>query len=289
MAINTLSDNSIKNAKPRDKQYKLFDGGGLYLIVTPKGGKWWRLKYRYQGKEKMLALGVYPAISLKDARELREQSKSQLARGLEPQPPKKMLPNENVEPEPVKNSFKSIADEWFAKFSQNWSASNSKKIMARLQNDVYPLLGEREISLITASELLIALQLVEKRGAIDTAHRILQDSGRIFRYAIATGRVERDVSADLRGALPPARSTNFATITTPREIGQLLRAIDEYQGGLIVRSALQLAPLFFVRPGELRKAKWEEFDFARNEWRIPAERMKMRQAHIVPLAKQAES
>ena len=282
-----LSDTAIRSAKPRAKDYKLFDEGGMYLLITPNGGKRWRLKYRFDGKEKLLALGVYPAVSLKEARQRRLEAKEKLAMGIDPNESKKAV-KAAVRAE-NEHSYEIIAREWFAKYSQGWSESNGVKVLARQVNYVFPFIGGKPIHTVAAPELLEALRHIEKRGSLDTAHRTLQDCSRVFRYAIATGRGERDTAADLRGALPPARGGNFSTITEPKEVGALLRAIEGYDGGIVVSSALCLAPYVFVRPGELRQAEWEEFNMEAAEWRIPAERMKMRQVHIVPLSRQVLS
>jgi integrase len=282
-----LSDTSIRSAKPTSKTQKLFDGGGLYLEVAPSGGKWWRLKYRFDGKEKRISLGVYPAVSLKEARSRRDEAKEQLARGIDPGALKQAI--KAASKAESENSYEVVAREWFNRYAAGWSESNKEKILARQVNDLFPILGKKPINQIAAPELLAVLRRIESRGAIDTAHRALQDCSRIFRYAIATGRGERDPAADLRGALPPPRSSSFATTTEPKAIGALLRDIDAYTGNLIVRAALRMAPYVFVRPGELRRAEWAELDLAGAEWRIPAARMKMRQVHIVPLARQVIS
>ncbi|MDR1684917.1 MAG: integrase arm-type DNA-binding domain-containing protein [Desulfovibrio sp.] len=279
-----LTDTQLRSVKPMDKAQKFFDGGGLYLLVAPAGGKLWRLDYRFDGKRKTLALGAYPAFSLKEARAHREEAKEQLAKGIDPAAHKQAV-KAAVKAE-TDNTFEIIAREWFAKHSPQWTESNSIRTLARLVKDIFPLLGSKPVSRITALELLAALRRIEERGAVDTAHRVLQDCSRIFRYAIATGRAERDTAADLRGALAPVRGGHFSSITDTADIGALLRDIDAYTGNIVVRAALRLAPYVFVRPGELRRAKWEEFDLAGAEWRIPAERMKMRVLHIVPLARQ---
>lgn len=284
-----LTDTSIRSAKPQDKPAKLFDGGGLFLLVTPNGGKWWRLKYRFGGKEKLLSLGVYPAISLKEARKRREEAKEQIALGIDPGANRKAV-KEAVRAEAV-NSFEVVAREWHDKQKDTWVKSHGDKIFARFTNDIFPIIGAKPIGTVTAPELLEALRRIEARGAVETAHRTLQNCGQVFRYAIATGRAERDPAADLRGALTPIKHTSFASITEPKEIGALLRDIDAYQGNIIVCAALRMAPYVFVRPGELRRAEWEEFNLEAKEpeWRIPASRMKMRKLHIVPLAPQVVS
>lgn len=280
-----LTDTSVKNAKPKDKTYKLFDGGGMYLEVTPNGNKWWRLKYRIAGKEKRLALGVYPTISLKDAREKREEARKHLVNNIDPsqikQAQKASLKNIHA------NSFETIAREWFIKFSANWVSSHSEKIIARLEKDIFPWLGNKSITDILAPDILSVVRRIESRGALDTAHRALQNCGQIFRYAIATGRAERNPSTDLRGSLPSIKQNHLAAITEPKQVGELLRAIDNYQGSFITKCALKLAPLVFVRPGELRTAEWSEINFETAEWNIPASKMKMREPLLVPLSTQA--
>ena len=279
-----LSDTKIKNTKPTDKVQKISDGGGLYLHVSTAGGKLWRMAYSFDGKQKTLSFGAYPAISLKNAREKRDEAKALLAQGIDPGVQKKAL--KTAERAVYANSYEVVAREWFAKYSATWTEGNKLKILARQENNIFPFLAGRPIDKITAPELLTALRIIEQRGALDVAHRTLQEVSRIFRYAIATGRAERDPAADLRGALSPAQGSNFASITEPKAVGALLRAIDGYEGNIVVVYALRLAPLLFVRPGELRHAQWKEFNLEVAEWRIPAERMKMRQVHIVPLARQ---
>lgn len=280
-----LNDTKIRNAKPREKDYKLFDGDGLFLIVTKKGHKWWRFKYRFDGKEKLLALGTYPERSLIDARTDRDAARRQVAAGIDPNQAKKA--QRAAREESNANSFEVVAREWFAKFSPGWAESHADKIKARLENDLFPWLGDRPISEIKAPELLAALRRIEARGALDTAHRAKQNAGQIFRYAIATGRAERDIAADLKGALPPPKKNHFASITDPKEIAPLLREIEGFRGSFPVKCALLLAPLLFVRPGELRQAEWSEIDIEAAEWNIPASRMKMKEPHLVPLSKQA--
>lgn len=280
-----LTDTAARKAKPAEKPYKLSDGGGMYLEVMPTGSKYWRLKYRFCGKEKRLALGVYPDVPLIQARERREAARKLLANGVDPGMVKqqtKLAGKENAA-----NSFEAIAREWFVKHSTNWVPDHGQRIMRRLEKDIFPWLGHRPISEITAPEMLAVLRRMESRGALDTAHRAHQNCGKIMRYAIATGRAERDPSADLRGALPPTRATHHASITEPKAIGALLRALQGYEGTFITKCALQLAPLLFVRPGELRHAEWAEFDLDNSEWKIPAEKMKMRSPHFVPLCTQA--
>jgi integrase len=287
----SLTDTAIKNAKPGDKAARLFDGGGLYLEVSPAGGKWWRLKYRYSGKEKRLSLGVYPDVSLKDARQRRDDARKLLANDIDPSVNRKAI--KATKSDMAANSFEVVGREWFTNKSPGWAASNADKIKLRLENDAYPWLGIRPIAEITAPELLKVLRRIEGRGAVESAHRMRNYCGQIFRYAIATGRAERDPSADLRGALATAVTEHRSAITSPLAAAALLRAIDGYQGALVTKCALRLAPLFFVRPGELRKAEWAEFDLDNAEWNIPAARMKgwvrkgVTNPHLVPLCKQA--
>ena len=281
----SLTDTAIKNVKPGDKTLRFFDGGGLYLEVAPSGGKWWRLKYRFNGKEKRISLGIYPDVSLKDARQRRDDARKLLANDTDPGENRKAVKASRTEG--AGNSFEVIAREWFTKNSATWTEDHGSRIIRRLERDAFPWIGSRPIAEIKAPELLAVLRRIEERGAVETAHRALQNCGQVFRYAIATGRAERDPSPDLKGALPPVKQSHHAAITDPKAIAELLRALDSYQGQFVTQCALRLAPLFFVRPGELRKAEWAEIDLDIAEWNIPAERMKMREPHLVPLCTQA--
>ncbi|MES9979165.1 MAG: integrase arm-type DNA-binding domain-containing protein [Candidatus Thiodiazotropha sp. 6PLUC5] len=278
-----LTDSAIRNAKPKEKNYKLADGGGLYLLVTTKGGKWWRLDYRFNGKRKTLSMGVYPDVTLKSARDRRAEAKTQLADGIDPGETRKATKASKSDAD----GFEAVAREWWGKREPTWSKTHSSRIIQRLEKDVFPWIGNRPIREISAPELLTILRRIENRGALETAHRIHQSCGQIFRYAVATGRAQRDPSADLKGALPPTRQRHHASITEPKKIGELLRVIEGYEGSLVTRCALQLASLTFVRPGELRHAEWSEINLEKAEWRIPPEKMKMRTLHIVPLSTQA--
>jgi len=280
----SLTDTAIRNAKFKEKPYKLTDGRGLYLLVN-KAGKYFRFDYRFQEKRKTLALGVYPNIKLQKAREKHEDARRLIRDGIDPSQYKKEL--KNYRHEQALNNFESVSRKWFAKYKNTWTEGHARTIIRRLELNIFPWLGERSISAITASELLSALRRIEDRGAIETAHRVKQICGQVFRYAIATGRAERDISVDLRGALPPTKPKHMATITDPKQVGDLLRAIDGYEGHIITKVALKLAPLVFVRPGELRHAEWAEIDLDKAEWRIPAKKMKMKDPHIVPLSTQA--
>lgn len=276
-----LTDTAVRNAKPREKPYKLTDGGGLYVIVNPNGSRWWRFRYRVEGREKLISLGVYPEVSLREARERRDGAKKLHKSGVDPSA------RRQIEQKVAAETFEAVAREWFAKFSVNWAPSHSEKVIRRMELDLFPWIGSRPIREITAPELLTCLRRIEERGALDTAHRAHQNCGQVFRYAVATGRAERDPSADLRGALPPVKAGHFASITEPVAVAALLRSIDSYHGSVITRTALRLAPLVFVRPGELRHAEWTEISLYAAEWRIPAEKMKARVLHVVPLSRQA--
>ncbi|MBI3045061.1 MAG: integrase arm-type DNA-binding domain-containing protein [Betaproteobacteria bacterium] len=290
-----LTDTAIRNAKPTEKPVRLFDGGGLYLEVSPTGGKWWRFKYRFAGKEKRLSLGVYPDVPLagrkdknsnewiKGARDRRDEARQLLAEGVDPGENRKALKSARVER--AGNSLEVIAREWYAKQSTAWAENHGTRIIRRFERDVFPWIGGRPIAEITAPELLAVIRRIESRGALETAHRALSNCGQVFRYAVATGRAERDPSGDLRGALTPVKGEHFAAITDPKRAGELLRAIDGYQGTLTVQCALRLAPLVFVRPGELRNAQWADVDLDAAEWRYTVS--KTETPHIVPLSTQA--
>jgi integrase len=279
-----LTDTAIRNVKPKDKQYKLADEKGLYLLVK-KAGKYFRFDYRYAGKRKTLAVGVYPDVTLAQARLKRDEARKLLQDGVDPSQHKKETKIKLQEM--TANNFEAIAREWFEKNTPVWSERHADTIIRRLEYNVFPSLGKRAIELITAPELLGVLRKIENRGAVETAHRVKQICGQVFRYAIATGRGERDPSGDLKGALAPVKSKSMATITDPKKIGGLLRAMEDYEGHIITRCALQLAPLVFVRPGELRHAEWSEIDLNSGEWKIPGEKMKAGLPHIVPLSRQA--
>lgn len=278
-----LSDIAIRSAKPREKAYKLADGGGMYLEVSPAGGKWWRLKYRYDGKEKRLSLGTYPEVGLREAREKRDDLRKLLAAGVDPGESRKAVKASKAEA--AANSFEAVAREWFAKYSPRWAPSHADKLIQRLERDIFPWLGKRPVSEISAADVLDALRRIEDRGALETAHRARQNCSQVFRYAIATRRADRDPTADLRGALPPVIHKHFAAVTDPVKVGELLRKLDGYKGHFVTRCALRLAPLFFVRPGELRTALWADIDLEAGEWRYMV--TKTSTQHIVPLARQA--
>ena len=290
-----LNDAKLKNAKPAAKPCKLADERGLYLLVKPTGSKLWRFDYRHGGLRKTLALGSYPDVPLADstgrgrkikgARTLRNEARELLAQGLDPGAIRQAERAAKVAT--AENSFETIAREWFAKFSPGWAKSHGDKIIRRLERDVFPWIGAQPIAEIEPKELLAVLRRIEARGKLETAHRAHQNCGQVFRYAVATGRVSRDPSGDLRGALAPWKPQHYPSITDPKAIGDLLRAMDAHKGSLVTTCALKLAPLLFVRPGELRRAEWTEIDLDKAEWRIPPEKMKARVLHIVPLSIQA--
>jgi len=280
-----LTDARCRNARySADGGNKLFDGGGLHLHLLPSGAKKWRLKYRFQGKENLLTFGDYPAVSLADARARREQDKRLLSDGLDPAMQRDMERNEQAIA--TQNTFETVALDWFATRSGIWSESHANRVIDRLRKDVFSHIGRRPISEITAPELLAVIRRIEARDALETSRKTLQSCGQIFRFAIATGRAQRDPSPDLRGALKTRPATNMARVSET-ELPELLKAIAAYVGDRRTRIAVQLLALTFVRTGELRFAEWQELNLDGAEWRIPADRMKMRTAHIVPLSKQA--
>ena len=279
----TLTDTAIRSAKPSTKPARLFDGGGMYLEVSPSGGKLWRLKYRFAGKEKLLSFGAYPAVSLKEARERRDEAKKLLSNGVDPGEVKKA--QKAASQERAANSFEAVAREWMTRWKADKAASHYSKVIARLENDVFPWLGGVPVNDVTAPMVLAILRRIEGRGAIDTTHRAKENISQVMRYAIATGRAERDPCPDLRGALAPVRHRHMAAITTPAEVGGILRAIDAFNGTYTVRAALLLAPMLFVRPGELRAMKWADIDLEKGEWGYLVSKTKT--DHLVPLAKQA--
>lgn len=280
-----LTDTQIKAIKPEAKAKKYTDEKGLHLEVSPGGGKWWRFKYRFDGKEKRISLGVYPDVGLKVARERRDEARKLVAAGVDPGELRKAT--KGARADAVKNTLEAVGREWLAKERPGWAPAHADKVMQRLEKDVFPWLGSKPVSTIGPLDVLSTVQRIANRGAADTAYRAKQNIGQIMRYAVATGRAERDPTVDLRGAVKKPKADHYAAITDPTEVGALLRAIDAFKGTLIVQAALKLGPLVFVRPGELRKAEWAEFDFGKAEWLIPGERMKRGRDHIVPLSLQA--
>jgi len=280
----TLSAVAVTNAKPRGKAYKLADERGLYLLVTPKGQRYWRFKYRIDGKEKTLAFGVYPDVSLAEAREKRDAARKIVAAGEDPAAKRKR--QEAEKRARSQETFSIIADEWLERLEKEGRSESTLSKLRWLTDFARPALGDRPIAEITAPELLEILRKVEARGRYETANRLRSTFGTIFRYAIATSRAQRDVAFDLRGALITPKVRHRAAITDPKEVGALLRAIEGHEGQPAVRHGLRLLPHVFVRPGELRLAQWREFDLEEHLWTIPAERTKMRRPHRVPLSKQ---
>jgi integrase len=278
-----LNDTRIRATKPCKRPIKLSDSGGLYLLIAPHGSKLWRLAYRFGGKQKTLAIGAYPTSTLKAARDKREEAKRLLANGIDPSAQRRL----DKQIKSTGNTFKAVAEEVLAKLEKEGRADVTLTKKRWLLDFAYPAFGDRPIAEITALEVLSVLRQVEGRGRYETARRLRSTCGTVFRYAIATGRAERDPSADLRGALTSPKVNHRAAIVDPVGIGGLLRAIDGYDGLPITKAALRLAPLVFVRPGELRHAEWAEFDLAAAEWRIPPAKMKMRRAHRVSLSRQA--
>ena len=274
----------IRNAKPRLKSYKLADADQLYLVVQPNGRKFWRMNYSYLGKQKTLSFGRWPDVTLAEAREKRDDARRQVAAGIDPSEQAKLTKFEAISE--AENSFKVVAEEWFAKNQLEGKAKRTLDKMRWLLDMAYPSLGNRPIAQISAQEALLVLRKVEATGRYESARRMRSVLSRVFRYAIATARADRDVAGDLRGALIVPQVKHLAAITKAEDAGGLMRAIEGYEGHFITRLALRLTPHVFVRPGELRQAEWKEFDFDRLVWTIPAEKMKMRFAHKVPLSKQ---
>ncbi|MEN3373606.1 integrase arm-type DNA-binding domain-containing protein [Dechloromonas sp. ZS-1] len=278
-----LTDIGIRTAKPQEKSIKMTDGGGLYLLLNTNGSKWWRLDYRFDGKRKTLSVGVYPEISLKDARERRDAARKLLADGVDPGAQRKAAKATRAALNA--NSFEIICREWLENKRSNIEEAQYKKALARLEKDVFPWMGKRPIAEITAPEVLAVLRRIDARGARYTAHKAKSEISQCFRYAIATGRAERDPCPDLKGAIPAPKTENLPSITDPKSVAELLRAIDGFKGTFVVRCALLLAPLLFVRPGELRKAEWGGFNLEKGEWRYFITKTKTQ--HLVPLASQS--
>jgi len=280
-----LSAMAVKQAKPKEKTYILKDDHGLYLEVSPSGGRWWRLRYWLQGKENRISLGTYPVVGLAEAREKCLEAKRLIAVGQDPSQSRKQ---EKIAKQVEESStFRSVARDWLSRQKSSWSPGHAETVIQRLENNIFPHLGDVPVRSITAPRMLEVLRYIESRGALEVARRVRGICSQVFRYAIACGLSEQDPAAPLVGALKPPPKKHYASITDPKEVGRLLRAIDKYQGSQIVYCAFKLSPLLFVRPGELRQAEWKEFDLEAAEWRIPKEKMKMRNPHIVPLSRQA--
>ncbi|MEI6300958.1 MAG: integrase arm-type DNA-binding domain-containing protein [Betaproteobacteria bacterium] len=282
-----LTNTEILRAKPGAKPIRLFDGGGSYLEIRPTGAKLWRFKYRIDGKEKLLALGAYPEVSLVKARQKRDEARALLASGTDPSEQRKTAKERRAGL--AENTFEVIGREWYSKNVPTLAVTTKEKLIKRLEGDVFPWIGAKPIASITAADLIKVIERIEQRGALEIARRVHNSMGRIFRYAVGRGIVSRDPSRDieLRDILPPENVKHHASLTEPKAVGGLLRAIEGFTGAFVTQCALRLAPLVFVRPGELRHAEWAEFDFDKAEWRIPAGKMKMKEQHIVPLSVQA--
>jgi integrase len=279
-----LNDVTIRNVKPNGRAFKLKDSDGLFLDVRPSGKKIWRVRYWIKQKENTLTLGEYPAISLKDARVMRDEARKLIVVGIRPESPKQANSSAQEQPQ---NTFANIAQEWLEqRRREQRSEKTLSGVESRLRRLVLPFIGNLEMDQIQAPALLQVIKRIEAKGTLETAHRVLNICGQIFRYAIVTGRAVRDPSSDLKGALLSVKSKHFSTITTPKEIGPLLKACEGYQGSEVVRIGLLVSALTFVRPGELRQMEWSEVDLDASEWRIPKEKMKMRRPHIVPLSTQ---
>ena len=280
-----LSNTAIINAKATVKAYKLYDTDGLFLQVTPTGGKWWRLKYRFDGKEKLLSLGTYPEVSLASARERRDLARKLLANDppIDPSENRKNIKAENRLN--ATNSFELVAREWWHSYMKGKAESHKQKVMRRFELYLFPWIGNKPINSITAPQVLEVIKRIEKLNILETAHRTLQASGQVFRYAVQNGYTIRDVTADLKGALPATSVKHMAAFTEPTQIAELLRAIDGFNGTLTVQCALKLSPLVFVRPSELRQAKWSDIDLDAGEWRYLVS--KTNTDHLVPLSTQA--
>lgn len=281
-----LNDKQCRNAMPKEKPYKLSDGGGLYLLVTPDGQKYWRLKYRYFDKEKLMAFGVYPLITLAEAREKREVTKKLLAAGKDPSSVKKTDRRQAMQD--AKNTFRAVALEWHQNQLGKWTPKHGENVMRRLEIDIFPYIGNRPISEIDPPELLNSvLRKIEKRGALDVVSRVKQICGQIFRYGVATGKCSRDVTPDLKGALKTGKTKHFASLDI-KEMPEFLSALEKNDARLFARTrrAIRILMLTFTRTTELIHSKWNEFDFDEGMWQIPADRMKMGNPHLVPLSKQ---
>jgi len=278
-----LSDTALRNAKPSEKPYKLYDEKGLYLIVNPNGGKWWRLKYRFNDKEKTLSVGTYPEISLGSARSKRDEARTLVAEGKDPSEARKEAKiKDRLE---ALNTFEAVANEWHALHNQSKSERHQQRVKRWLEFYLYPSLGKKAVSSITAPMVLETTSILQKQNKLETAHRVIQTAGQVFRYAIQKGFATYNPSPDLKGALPPPVVKNMAAMIEPKDFADLLRNIDGYRGTLTVQCALKLVPLLFQRIGELRHMKWADLDFDKNEWRYLVTKTKTQ--HIVPLSRQA--
>jgi len=279
-----LTDLQVQKAKPKENEYKLSDGGGLYLLITPTGGKLWRLKYRFGGKEKLLSFKSYPEISLSQARQSREQARQLIANGVDPSEFKKNQAHQRkIE---ALNTFELVTMQWFETHKGRWSEGHSKHILSRFENDIFPVIGKKPLVDVKRRDLTVILEAVSKR-ALETAHRMKIAINQMLNYAVAHEYISQNPLGDTKGLLPKIVHKHMSAPTDPKDLAPLLRAIDSFPGSIVVKNAMQLSPMLFCRPGELRHAEWSEIDFETAEWNIPAEKMKMRHAHLVPLSKQA--
>jgi len=281
-----LTNVHINKSKRKNKPYKLSDAGGMYLLIHPNGSKYWRLKYRLHGKEKTYALGVYPDVSLAEARELREQAKKEIKAGNDPVMKRREQKHHALLQS--KNTFEVVVNEWHEQQRNKWTPDHAERVIKSLENDAYPLLRNKPVTDITAKDVLAVIRKIEKRGALEVASRVLQRITALFRYAVQTGRIEINPASELRGVLKTHKVEHRPALSA-KEMPDFLKKLDNYKGDAITMYALKLLVLTFVRPGEIRGAAWNEFDLDKAEWRIPAERTKMRHEHIVPLSKQAIS
>lgn len=288
MARSLLSDKAISGAKPQEKITRLKDGGGLFLVIAPEGGKRWQYRYIFEYKEKTLSLGLYPAVSLAMARQRRDEAERLLATGADPSAARKAAKAEARAAQlPDPNTFERVARRWFDAHGRRITQGYREDVLRRLEQNVFPYLGELPISQVKADVIRDTVKRIEERGAVETARRQLQKIGQIMRYAVVEGMIEYDPTTNLRGLIQSLPVEHFKSVSTPSELAQVLRAIDAYSGTVHVKNALKLTPMLFVRPGELRRMEWSEVDLLAAEWRIPAEKMKMKEPHIVPLATQA--
>jgi len=281
--IASLTDTEVRKAKPGEKDYKLLDGYGLFLLVTPTGGKLWRLDYRFQDKRKTMALGQYPAVTLADARQRRDDAKKLLANGTDPADVKKL---QKATEDQQATTFKTVALEWHEAKKSDWSDTHADRLLKRLEQDIFPFIGSKPITEIRTPELVDVLQRVATR-TLETAQRLKIAVSMVCQYATLKGLIDSNPAALLRGVLPTVKHKHMAAPTEPKAVAELMRAIDGFSGSFVVKCALQLAPMLFVRPGELRAMEWAELDLDAGQWNIPGHKMKMKLPHLVPLAKQA--
>ena len=279
-----LTEIQIKNAKPQEKPFKLTDGNGLYLLINPKG-KYWRYDYRIYGKRKTLAIGIYPVTTLANAREKHLAARRLLAQEPPIDPSEYKKQQRTEQKKVVENAFENIAREWLVHYRPSVNSTHHERTMRRLEVYLFPWIGKEEISTLTPPDILKPIKLIQEQNKLETAHRMLQVTSQIFRYAVRTGRADRDITADLRGAIPSSRTRHMASMTDPEDVAQLMKAINGFKGSLTVQIALKLAPLVFVRPGELRRARWADIDLDAKEWRYMVTKTKTE--HLVPLSTQA--